>query len=238
MEEEKEMTLSELLDQIQNNDEEEETQVNPRLEINEEREGNEIDDNLNINSIKIESNTDKNTRIPNYFTTKESFITESETKENTTTFKLIFYFLYSVVNMLNDIIEENKYNEKLYYPNISFLLKSMSLYEIKLRTILEIITLNCQHNMDIIFHVLDIENKNKKAVFETLINLRFIELYKKFKSNCPVITRGSNVYILVKVFRTLSYFTATDKKFEENVGQFINLDEMEIETISLDNDFN
>ena len=139
--------------------------------------------------------------------------------------------------MLNQIIEKYKYDEKLFYPNINLLLKEMRTYTIKFRKISEIITLKCPQNMDIIFHVLEIEKKEGKTIFKTLINFRFEELYKYFITDDTVIIKENYIYDLREIFKTLSDVLKENREFEKNVEKFKNLEKQEIDTISLENDF-
>ena len=139
--------------------------------------------------------------------------------------------------MLNQIIEKYKYEEKLFYPNINLLLKEMTPYTIKFRKISEIITLKCPQNMDIIFHVLEIEKKEGKTIFKTLINFTFEELYKYFITDDTVIIKENYIYDLREIFKTLSDVLKENREFEKNVEKFKNLEKQEIDTISLENDF-
>ena len=48
--------------------------------------------------------------------------------------------------------------------------------------------------MDIIFHVLEIEKKEGKTIFKTLINFTFEELYKYFITDDTVIINDHYIY--------------------------------------------
>ena len=91
--------------------------------------------------------------------------------------------------------------------------------------------------MDIIFHVLEIEKKEGKTIFKTLINFRFEELYNYFITDDTVIIKENYIYDLREIFKTLSDVLKENREFEKNVEKFKNLEKQEIDTISLENDF-
>ena len=155
MEESKDESLEEILDKLQSKEEAEETKKDPRAE-------NEISDNYVNFPVNIEANK-KIPPIENSINISK-LITDYETKENIIIKRFMFFFFCSVIDMLNQIIEKYKYDEKLFYPNINLLLKEMTTYTIKFRKISEIITLKCPQNMDIIFHVLEIEKKVRRII--------------------------------------------------------------------------
>ena len=228
MEESKDESLEEILDKFQSKEEAEETKKDPRAE-------NEISDNYVNFPVNIEANK-KIHPIENSINISK-FITDYETKENIIIKRFMFFFFCSVIDMLNQIIEKYKYDEKLFYPNINLLLKEMTTYTIKFRKISEIITLKCPQNMDIIFHVLEIEKKEGKTIFKTLINFRFEELYKYFITDDTVIIKENYIYDLREIFKTLSDVLKENREFEKNVEKFKNLEKQEMDTISLENDF-
>ena len=90
--------------------------------------------------------------------------------------------------------------------------------------------------MDIIFHVLEIEKKEGKTIFKTLINFTFEELYKYFITDDTVIINDHYIYDISEDFKTLSDIRKENKEFEKNVERFKNLAKKEIDTISLEND--
>ena len=227
MEESKDESLEEILDKLQSKEEAEETKIDPRAE-------NEMTDNYVNYPVNIEANK-KIPPIENSINISK-LITEYETKENTIIKRFMFFFLCSVIDLLNRIMEKYKYDETLFYPNINLLLKELTPYTIKFRKISEIITLKCPQNMDIIFHVLEIEKKEGKTIFKTLINFTFEELYKYFITDDTVIINDHYIYDISEDFKTLSDIRKENKEFEKNVERFKNLAKKEIDTISLEND--
>ena len=227
MEERKDQSLVEILDKIHCNEDAEETKIDPRAE-------NEMTDNYVNYPVNIEANK-KIPPVENSINISK-LITEYETKENTIIKRFMFFFLCSVIDLLNRIMEKYKYDETLFYPNINLLLKEMTPYTIKFRKISEIITLKCPQNMDIIFHVLEIEKKEGKTIFKTLINFTFEELYKYFITDDTVIINDHYIYDISEDFKTLSDIRKENKEFEKNVERFKNLAKKEIDTISLEND--
>ena len=233
MENEEEKTLFEILDEFKDKEEENNnTQIiNPKDIKKEEKDEKDI---VELNSFHIESN--KNNNNHNFSLSFAEFITKLETTENKCFNKVIYLFLDSVINLLNIIIkEEYKSKKKLILPNIRLILKKISLNQIKLKKILDLIIINKKENIDIIFHTLKIERKKGKTIFENLINLSFKELYDYFINNCTIIIIGRYIYNLNGVFKTLIDVIKDNKEFEEELYQFLFLEKMEIDTISLDN---
>lgn len=233
MENEEEKTLFEILDEFKDKEEENNnTQIiNPKDIKKEEKDEKDI---VELNSFHIESN--KNNNKHNFSLSFAEFITKLETTENKCFNKIIYLFLDSVINLLNIIIkEEYKSKKKLILPNIRLILKKISLNQIKLKKILDLIIINKKENIDIIFHTLKIERKKGKTIFENLINLSFKELYDYFINNCTIIIIGRYIYNLNGVFKTLIDVIKDNKEFEEELYQFLFLEKMEIDTISLDN---
>ena len=68
-----------------------------------------------------------------------------------------------------------------------------------------------------------------------MINLSFKELYDYFINNCAIIIIGRYIYNLNGVFKTLIDVIKDNKEFEEELYQFLFLEKMEIDTISLEN---
>ena len=234
MENEEEKTLFEILDEFK--DKEEEENNNTQIINHEDIKKVEKDekDIVELNSFHIESN--KNNNNHNFSLSFAEFITKLETTENKCFNKIIYLFLDSVINLLNIIIkEEYKSKKKLILPNIRLILKKISLNQIKLKKILDLIIINKKENIDIIFHTLKIERKKGKTIFENLINLSFKELYDYFINNCTIIIIGRYIYNLNGVFKTLIDVIKDNKEFEEELYQFLFLEKMEIDTISLDN---
>ena len=234
MENEEEKTLFEILDEFK--DKEEEENNNTQIINHEDIKKVEKDekDIVELNSFHIESN--KNNNNHNFSLSFVEFITKLETTENKCFNKIIYLFLDSVINLLNIIIkEEYKSKKKLILPNIRLILKKISLNQIKLKKILDLIIINKKENIDIIFHTLKIERKKGKTIFENLINLSFKELYDYFINNCTIIIIGRYIYNLNGVFKTLIDVIKDNKEFEEELYQFLFLEKMEIDTISLDN---
>ena len=233
MENEEEKTLFEILDEFKDKEEENNnTQIiNPKDIKKEEKDEKDI---VELNSFHIESN--KNNNNHNFSLSFAEFITKLETTENKCFYKIIYLFLDSVINLLNIIIkEEYKSKKKLILPNIRLILKKISLNQIKLKKILDLIIINKKENIDIIFHTLKIERKKGKTIFENLINLSFKELYDYFINNCTIIIIGRYIYNLNGVFKTLIDVIKDNKEFEEELYQFLFLEKMEIDTISLEN---
>ena len=233
MENEEEKTLFEILDEFKDKEEENNnTQIiNPKDIKKEEKDEKDI---VELNSFHIESN--KNNNKHNFSLSFAEFITKLETTENKCFNKIIYLFLDSIINLLNIIIkEEYKSKKKLILPNIRLILKKISLNQIKLKKILDLIIINKKENIDIIFHTLKIERKKGKTIFENLINLSFKELYDYFINNCTIIIIGRYIYNLNGVFKTLIDVIKDNKEFEEELYQFLFLEKMEIDTISLEN---
>ena len=233
MENEEEKTLFEILDEFKDKEEENNnTQIiNPKDIKKEEKDEKDI---VELNSFHIESN--KNNNNHNFSLSFVELITKLETTENKCFNKIIYLFLDSIINLLNIIIkEEYKSKKKLILPNIRLILKKISLNQIKLKKILDLIIINKKENIDIIFHTLKIERKKGKTIFENLINLSFKELYDYFINNCTIIIIGRYIYNLNGVFKTLIDVIKDNKEFEEELYQFLFLEKMEIDTISLDN---
>lgn len=233
MENEEEKTLFEILDEFKDKEEENNnTQIINHEDIKKvEKDEKDI---VELNSFHIESN--KNNNNHNFSLSFAEFITKLETTENKCFNKIIYLFLDSVINLLNIIIkEEYKSKKKLILPNIRLILKKISLNQIKLKKILDLIIINKKENIDIIFHTLKIERKKGKTIFENLINLSFKELYDYFINNCTIIIIGRYIYNLNGVFKTLIDVIKDNKEFEEELYQFLFLEKMEIDTISLEN---
>ena len=233
MENEEEKTLFEILDEFKDKEEENNnTQIINHEDIKKvEKDEKEI---VELNSFHIESN--KNNNNHNFSLSFAEFITKLETTENKCFYKIIYLFFDSVINLLNIIIkEEYKSKKKLILPNIRLILKKISLNQIKLKKILDLIIINKKENIDIIFHTLKIERKKGKTIFENLINLSFKELYDYFINNCTIIIIGRYIYNLNGVFKTLIDVIKDNKEFEEELYQFLFLEKMEIDTISLEN---
>ena len=233
MENEEEKTLFEILDEFKDKEEENNnTQIINHEDIKKvEKDEKDI---VELNSFHIESN--KNNNNHNFSLSFAEFITKLETTENKCFNKIIYLFLDSVINLLNIIIKEKyKSKKKLILPNIRLILKKMSLNQIKLKKILDLIIINKKENIDIIFHTLKIERKKGKTIFENLINLSFKELYDYFINNCTIIIIGRYIYNLNGVFKTLIDVIKDNKEFEEELYQFLFLEKMEIDTISLEN---
>ena len=233
MENEEEKTLFEILDEFKDKEEENNnTQIiNPKDIKKEEKDEKDI---VELNSFHIESN--KNNNNHNFSLSFVELITKLETTENKCFNKIIYLFLDSIINLLNNIIkEEYKSKKKLILPNIRLILKKISLNQIKVKKILDLIIINKKENIDIIFHTLKIERKKGKTIFENLINLSFKELYDYFINNCTIIIIGRYIYNLNGVFKTLIDVIKDNKEFEEELYQFLFLEKMEIDTISLEN---
>ena len=233
MENEEEKTLFEILDEFKDKEEENNnTQIINHEDIKKvEKDEKDI---VELNSFHIESN--KNNNNHNFSLSFAEFITKLETTENKCFNKIIYLFLDSVINLLNIIIkEEYKSKKKLILPNIRLILKKMSLNQIKLKKILDLIIINKKENIDIIFHTLKIERKKGKTIFENLINLSFKELYDYFINNCTIIIIGRYIYNLNGVFKTLIDVIKDNKEFEEELYQFLFLEKTETDTISLEN---
>ena len=66
---------------------------------------------------------------------------------------------------------------------------------------------------------------------------KFEELYKYFITDDTVIIKENYIYDLREIFKTLSDVLKENREFEKNVEKFKNLEKQEIDTISLENDF-
>ena len=242
MAKEEDKTLIDILEELpsENNSEEDNTKFNQDF-MNPEEEV-KSDEKLKPKIINIQSN--KNEDNKNNGFSFENFMTEYETKEKDKKYLILSLFFNSVIDMLNsNIIEYEKNNQnpkikKLSYLNIETLLEKMPLYLIRLQRLFEIIKLASPENEEIIYLVLDKERQYKKTSFETLINLEFQELYENFIQNCKIVTYGKYIYYLGS-FKTLDDVikensSMTKKEIEgfKNLGK---MDDMEIETINLDN---
>ena len=234
-------TLIDILEELpsENKSEEDNTKFNPDF-MNPEEEV-KSDEKLKPKIINIQSN--KNDINKNNGFSFENFMTEYETKEKDKKYLILSLFFNSVIDMLNSIIVEYENNQnikikKLSYLNIEALLEKMPLYLIRLQRLFEIIKLVSPENEEIIYLVLDKERQYKKTSFETLINLEFQELYENFIQNCKIVTYGKYIYYLGS-FKTLDDVIKENcsmtKKEIEGFKDFGKMDDMEIETINLDN---
>ena len=235
-------TLIDILEELpsENKSEEDNTKFNPDF-MNPEEEEVKSDEKLKPKIINIQSN--KNEDNKNNGFSFENFMTEYETKEKDKKYLILSLFFNSVIDMLNSIIVEYENNQnikikKLSYLNIEALLEKMPLYLIRLQRLFEIIKLASPENEEKIYLVLDKERKYKKTSFETLINLEFQELYENFIQNCKIVTYGKYIYYLGS-FKTLDDVikenSSMRKKEIEGFKDLGKIDDMEIETINLDN---
>ena len=242
MAKEEDKTLIDILEELpsENNSEEDNTKFNQDF-MNPEEEV-KSDEKIKPKIINIQSN--KNEDNKNNGFSFENFMTEYETKEKDKKYLILSLFFNSVIDMLNsNIIEYEKNNQnpkikKLSYLNIKTLLEKMPLYLIRLQRLFEIIKLASPENEEIIYLVLDKERQYKKTSFETLINLEFQELYENFIQNCKIVTYGKYIYYLGS-FKTLDDVIKENcsmtKKEIEGFKDLGKMDDMEIETINLDN---
>ena len=242
MTKEEDKTLIDILEELpsENNSEEDNTKFNQDF-MNPEEEV-KSDEKLKPKIINIQSN--KNEDNKNNGFSFENFMTEYETKEKDKKYLILSLFFNSVIDMLNSIIIEYEKNnpnpkiKKLSYLNIETLLEKMPLYLIRLQRLFEIIKLASPENEEIIYLVLDKERQYKKTSFETLINLEFQELYENFIQNCKIVTYGKYIYYLGS-FKTLDDVIKENcsmtKKEIEGFKDLGKMDDMEIETINLDN---
>ena len=242
MTKEEDKTLIDILEELpsENNSEEDNTKFNQDF-MNPEEEV-KSDEKIKPKIINIQSN--KNEDNKNNGFSFENFMTEYETKEKDKKYLILSLFFNSVIDMLNsNIIEYEKNNQnpkikKLSYLNIETLLEKMPLYLIRLQRLFEIIKLASPENEEIIYLVLDKERQYKKTSFETLINLEFQELYENFIQNCKIVTYGKYIYYLGS-FKTLDDVikenSSMTKKEIEGFKDLGKMDDMEIETINLDN---
>ena len=242
MAKEEDKTLIDILEELpsENKSEEDNTKFNQDF-MNPEEEV-KSDEKIKPKIINIQSN--KNEDNKNNGFSFENFMTEYETKEKDKKYLILSLFFNSVIDMLNSIIieyEKNNQNpkiKKLSYLNIETLLEKMPLYLIRLQRLFEIIKLASPENEEIIYLVLDKERQYKKTSFETLINLEFQELYENFIQNCKIVTYGKYIYYLGS-FKTLDDVIKENcsmtKKEIEGFKDLGKMDDMEIETINLDN---
>lgn len=242
MTKEEDKTLIDILEELpsENNSEEDNTKFNQDF-MNPEEEV-KSDEKIKPKIINIQSN--KNEDNKNNGFSFENFMTEYETKEKDKKYLILSLFFNSVIDMLNSIIieyEKNNQNpkiKKLSYLNIKTLLEKMPFYLIRFQRLFEIIKLASPENEEIIYLVLDKERQYKKTSFETLINLEFQELYENFIQNCKIVTYGKYIYYLGS-FKTLDDVikenSSMTKKEIEGFKDLGKMDDMEIETINLDN---
>ena len=242
MTKEEDKTLIDILEELpsENNSEEDNTKFNQDFMNPEEEE--KSDEKIKPKTINIQSN--KNEDNKNNGFSFENFMTEYETKEKDKKYLILSLFFNSVIDMLNsNIIEYEKNNQnpkikKLSYLNIEALLEKMPFYLIRFQRLFEIIKLASPENEEIIYLVLDKERQYKKTSFETLINLEFQELYENFIQNCKIVTYGKYIYYLGS-FKTLDDVIKENcsmtKKEIEGFKDLGKMDDMEIETINLDN---
>ena len=210
-------------------------------EKNEEKE-EKADDKLKPQSLNILSNKEiLNENFPLSF---QNFKTNYETEEKEKKTLILRLFLNSVIDMFNCVKTsyntEKKCFKKLSYLNIETLLEKMPLYIIRLQRLMELIILVCPENKETIYSVMEEERNIKKTVFETLINLTFEELYDYFIHDCKLITNGFRFYNMEGAFKTLKDLIkesngAIKKKDIEDFKQLEKFDNMEIETINLEN---
>ena len=116
----------------------------------------------------------------------------------------------------------------------------MPLYIIRLQKLMELIILACPENKEKIYSVIEEERIIKKTAFETLINFSFEELYDYFINDCKLIIYGFHFYNMERAFKTLKDLIresngAITKKETGDFKQLEKLDDMEIETINLEN---
>ena len=235
MAKEEDKTLIDILEELpsENNSEEDNTKFNQDF-MNPEEEV-KSDEKIKPKIINIQSN--KNEDNKNNGFSFENFMTEYETKEKDKKYLILSLFFNSVIDMLNsNIIEYEKNNQnpevkKLSYLNVKTLLEKMPFYLIRFQRLFEIIKLANPE-------ILDKERQYKKTSFETLINLEFQELYENFIQNCKIVTYGKYIYYLGS-FKTLDDVIKENcsmtKKEIEGFKDLGKMDDMEIETINLDN---
>ena len=238
-------TIEEILALIPSEEkkEEPETEALPDF-IKEEKEKKEekADDKLKPESLNILTNKE----IPNVnlFLSFENLMTNYETQKKEKKTLILRLFLNSVIDMLNCVINSydtnGKFFEKLSYLNIETLLEEMPLYIIRLQKLMELIILACPENEEKIYSVIEEERIIKKTAFETLINFSFEELYDYFINDCKLIIYGFHFYNMERAFKTLKDIIresngAITKKETGDFKQLEKLDNMEIETINLEN---
>ena len=238
-------TIEEILALIPSEEkkEEPETEALPDF-IKEEKEKKEekADDKLKPESLNILTNKE----IPNVnlFLSFENLMTNYETQKKEKKTLILRLFLNSVIDMLNCVINSydtnGKFFEKLSYLNIETLLEKMPLYIIRLQKLMELIILACPENKEKIYSVIEEERIIKKTAFETLINFSFEELYDYFINDCKLIIYGFHFYNMERAFKTLKDIIresngAITKKETVDFKQLEKLDDMEIETINLEN---
>ena len=242
MTKEEDKTLIDILEELPSESKSEEDNTKFNQDFMNPEEEVKSDEKIKPKIINIQSN--KNEDNKNNGFSFENFMTEYETKEKDKKYLILSLFFNSVIDMLNsNIIEYEKNNQnpkikKLSYLNIETLLEKMPLYLIRLQRLFEIIKLVSPENEEIIYLVLDKERQYKKTSFETLINLEFQELYENFIQNCKIVTYGKYIYYLGS-FKTLDDVikenSSMTKKEIEGFKDLGKLDDMEIETINLDN---
>ena len=238
-------TIEEILALIPSEEkkEEQETEALPEF-IKEEKEKKEekADDKLKPESLNILTNKE----IPNVnlFLSFENLMTNYETQKKEKKTLILRLFLNSVIDMLNCVINSYDTNEKIFeklsYLNIETLLEKMPLYIIRLQKLMELIILACPENKEKIYSVIEEERIIKKTAFETLINFSFEELYDYFINDCKLIIYGFHFYNMERAFKTLKDIIresngAITKKETGDFKQLEKLDDMEIETINLEN---
>ena len=238
-------TIEEILALIPSEEkkEEPETEALPDF-IKEEKEKKEekADDKLKPESLNILTNKE----IPNVnlFLSFENCMTNYETQKKEKKTLILRLFLNSVIDMLNCVINSYDTNEKIFeklsYLNIETLLEKMPLYIIRLQKLMELIILACPENKEKIYSVIEEERIIKKTAFETLINFSFEELYDYFINDCKLIIYGFHFYNMERAFKTLKDIIresngAITKKETGDFKQLEKLDDMEIETINLEN---
>jgi hypothetical protein len=238
-------TIEEILALIPSEEkkEEPETEALPDF-IKEEKEKKEekADDKLKPESLNILTNKE----IPNVnlFLSFENLMTNYETQKKEKKTLILRLFLNSVIDMLNCVINSYDTNEKIFeklsYLNIETLLEKMPLYIIRLQKLMELIILACPENEEKIYSVIEEERIIKKTAFETLINFSFEELYDYFINDCKLIIYGFHFYNMERAFKTLNDIIresngAITKKETGDFKQLEKLDDMEIETINLEN---
>ena len=241
MTKEEDKTLIDILEELPSESKSEEDNTKFNQDFMNPEEEVKSDEKIKPKTINIQSN--KNEDNKNNGFSFENFMTEYETKEKDKKYLILSLFFNSVIDMLNSIIVEYENNQnikikKLSYLNIEALLEKMPLYLIRLQRLFEIIKLVSPENEEIIYLVLDKERQYKKTSFETLINLEFQELYENFIQNCKIVTYGKYIYYLGS-FKTLDDVikenSSMTKKEIEGFKDLGKMDDMEIETINLDN---
>ena len=207
-----------------------------------EKKEEKTDDKLKPGFLNILTN--KEILNENYHLLFENFMTDYETKEKEKKTLILSLFFNSVIDMLNCVINpyntEKKIFEKLSYLNIKTLLEKMPLYIIRLQRLMELIILASPENEEKIYLVMDEERNIKKTAFETLINFTFEELYDYFIHDCKLITTGIHFYNMEGAFKTLKDIIkeskgAIKKKEIDDLKHLEKFDNMEIETINLEN---